>query len=78
MLTLSNANAFASTGARISKDTANPGLGFHTTPGGANFFRFVTKGINNGASTTANATFSFATPVNSFGGSSLAWAAGIL
>jgi len=68
MLTLSNANTFASTGAGISKDTTQPGLGFNTTPGGANFFRFVTKGIKTGASTTADATFSFAAPVNSFGG----------
>ena len=67
-LALSNANpgTFASPG--ITNDTTAPGLGFNTTPGGANFLRFATKYINNNTSTSADATFSFATPVNSFGG----------
>jgi hypothetical protein len=66
-LALSNANPGTSNSPGITHDTTAPGLGFNTTPGGANFLRFATKYINNNTSTAADATFSFATPVNSFG-----------
>lgn len=65
-LTNTNTQPFHSPG--INNSTNEPGFGFNTTPGGANFFRFVTQYINNGASTSADATFSFAAPVTSFGG----------
>jgi hypothetical protein len=68
MLALSNANTQISHSPGINNSTNEPGLGFNTTPGGANFLRFATKYINNGTSTAADATFSFATPINSFGG----------
>jgi hypothetical protein len=67
-LALSNANTQTSHSPGINNSTNEPGLGFNTTPGGANFLRFATKYINNGTSTAADATFSFATPINSFGG----------
>jgi hypothetical protein len=67
-LALSNANTGTSHSPGITNVTTEPGLGFNTTPGGANFLRFATNYINNNASTSADATFSFATPVNSFGG----------
>jgi hypothetical protein len=67
-LALSNANTGAFFSPGISNDAGNPGIGFNTTPGGANFLRFATNYINNNTSTSADATFSFATPVNSFGG----------
>jgi len=40
---------------------------FNTTPGGARYFRFVTQFLSLGATTTASAEFSFATPVDAFG-----------
>jgi hypothetical protein len=67
-LALSNANTGTSHSPGITNVTTEPGLGFNTTPGGANFLRFATNYINNNTSTSADATFSFATPVNSFGG----------
>jgi hypothetical protein len=67
-LALSNANTLAFHSPGINNSTNEPYFGFNTTPGGANFLRFVTNYIKTGASTTADATFSFATPVNSFGG----------
>lgn len=66
-LTLTNTNALASHSPGINNSTNEPSLGFNTTPGGAKFFRFATNYINNNASTAADATFSFSTPVNSFG-----------
>ena len=67
-LTLTNANSLTFHQPGINNSTNEPSLGFNTTPGGAKFFRFVTNYIDNGTSTAADATFSFANPVNSFGG----------
>jgi hypothetical protein len=40
---------------------------FDTTPGGHNFFSFVTQFVPFGTTTTATATFAFATPIDAFG-----------
>jgi hypothetical protein len=40
---------------------------FNTTPGGARYLDFVTQFVAPGDSTTASATFDFATPVDAFG-----------
>ena len=40
---------------------------FNTTPGGSNYFGFVTQFVAQGATTTATATFAFASPIDAFG-----------
>jgi hypothetical protein len=67
MLKLSNTYQGTNFSPGITNDTANPGLGFNTTPGGANFFRLFTQYIPNATSTTADAIFSFSTSIDSFG-----------
>ena len=67
-LALSNANdGLGGSSPGITNDTTAPYLGFNTTPGGTHFLRFATKFISTNTSTTADATFSFANSVNSFG-----------
>lgn len=41
---------------------------FNTTPGGRNFFSFVTQFVPLGTTATATATFAFASPIDAFGG----------
>jgi len=65
-VTLSNTLASGLTGLGITNDSADPYLGFNTTAGGSEFLRMATKFIDYNQSTTATATFSFASPINAF------------
>jgi hypothetical protein len=61
-LSLANANA----GAGISNTQNSVGM-FNTTSGGGNYFAFETMYTPVGTTTTATATFTFASPIDSFG-----------